>query len=196
MLRLFLILIAAILNLTAFAINPADAKAALEQMLGNHPYSTYQDIYKSFFQDSHGPGHLLADSARAKAYLLSELADSTSFRGPVVEPAGCGENFVRVNLSVIADGRVTTDDYFRAFTDGLGRISPPDMAEWRKQWSVIDSLLPSLPEGEMSRADILKQLESGNPVVHHSRKFVRESGYHYRIISRDAFENIIAPKLK
>ena len=46
---------------------------AVERMMADYPASTLQDIYKSFFQDRFGPGHIVADTAQAVAYLRHEL---------------------------------------------------------------------------------------------------------------------------
>ena len=46
------------------------------QQMTDYPESTLKDIYKNFFQDAFGPGHLMSDAEdaekRMEAYLRSE----------------------------------------------------------------------------------------------------------------------------
>jgi hypothetical protein len=42
--------------------------AAVERQLSAYSESTLQDLYKNFFQDYFGPGHLLDDTLSAGAY--------------------------------------------------------------------------------------------------------------------------------
>ena len=44
------------------------------------------------------------DRQSARDYILSELAEADTLTGPVTEPCGWEGHYVRVNLSVIADG--------------------------------------------------------------------------------------------
>lgn len=46
-----------------------DAQAvtkAIEEQMNTYPESTLKDIYKSFFQDAFGPGHLIPESEEGK----------------------------------------------------------------------------------------------------------------------------------
>lgn len=40
-------------------------KHAIVHQLENYPASTLKDIYKNFFQDAFGPGHLMSNSSDA-----------------------------------------------------------------------------------------------------------------------------------
>lgn len=40
--------------------------------LENYPESRLTDLYKNFFQDKFGPGHMVADTASAGAYIRRE----------------------------------------------------------------------------------------------------------------------------
>lgn len=194
---LFLMLACAI----SFAATPQRQVKAIESAvanhLNNHPASTYQDIYKSFFQDTYGPGHLLADTTRAKRYLLHELSDSSEFTGPDFEPTGAEGRYMRVNLRLIKEGKVPVDVFFNAFMESLPS-GQADIKDWEREWMGIDSIVAPLlkdrRDGELTRADILEQIAGGNPVVHHS-KALSSSGYHYRIIATPIVQSSIVPLL-
>lgn len=49
-------------------------RQAVERQMQRYPKSTLKDLYKNFFQDKYGPGHLIGDTAAAGAYLRQELA--------------------------------------------------------------------------------------------------------------------------
>ena len=53
--------------------------AAIGQQMADYPESTLKDIYKNFFQDAFGPGHLMSGDAdaeeRMKEYLRRECVN-------------------------------------------------------------------------------------------------------------------------
>lgn len=83
-----------------------DYRSVVERMLKQYPESTLQDVYKSFFQDRFGPGHLISDTVAARKYLQQELKEMDGSEMPYYEPAGAGENYYRVNLAVIKEGSI------------------------------------------------------------------------------------------
>ena len=50
-------------------------RASIERQMATYPQSTLQDIYKSFYQDRFGPGHMISDTASARNYLMRELSE-------------------------------------------------------------------------------------------------------------------------
>ena len=68
-------------------------RESLRTMLGKYPESQYADVYKNYFQDNFGPGHILADTAAAARYIMEELNSATAFDGPAYEPTGFHGNF-------------------------------------------------------------------------------------------------------
>ena len=173
---------------------------AIEYQLDTYPASQLADVYKNFFQDYYGPGHILADKNHSRAYLLEEMSDTTvAWEGPIFEPTGANGNFVRVNMSVIRDGDVTFDTYFDAFARSIEGIVPPSDAEWRSAWSRIDSVLTSHGatfRNEVSdREMIAHKLADGDFAVHHSKVYNDTYHFHYRIFSREIFEKEILPKI-
>ena len=173
---------------------------AVETQLATYPHSTLRDLYKNFFQDRFGPGHIIADSSSADRYLRSELSSSTSFEGADYEPTGYEGRFLRVNLGVIADGRVPYEKFFDAFVRSVNGIVMPTIAEWQQEWAEIETVILKmniqLDDMEADRAEIKQLLDSGGYVMHHSESFNRHYSPHYRIIERAIFEQEILPLLE
>ncbi len=179
--------------------NPTHEKirSAVEQQLLMYPESTLRDLYKNFFQDRFGPGHIIADESAADKYLRYELESAESFEGMDYEPTGYEGNFYRVNLGVIADGRVPYDKFFDAFVRSVNAIQPIGIEQWRKEWREIDSVIGamgiSIDDMDKDRAEIKALIDGGNYVMHHSQRFNEHYQPHYRIIERGIFEREIMP---
>lgn len=105
--------ICAIMIISGRALPQGVYHDVIRKMLREYPQSTLQDIYKSFFQDRFGPGHLVADTAAARKYLRTEIEKMETSSLPYYEPAGAGKNFYRVNLSLVKEG-VVSEDIFSA----------------------------------------------------------------------------------
>ena len=194
----------AVATMTLFAcsrVNPTHEKIrqSVERQLELYPESTLRDLYKNFFQDRFGPGHIIADNTAADRYLRYELNTAEGFEGLDYEPTGYEGRFYRVNLGVIADGRVPYDKYFDAFVRSVNGITPISIEEWSKEWHEIDSVIVSmglqLEDFSADRAEIKALIEGGDYVMHHSQRFNDHYQPHYRIIERTIFENEILPLL-
>lgn len=181
-------------NLFEMAVN-----RALTYQMQEYPESTLKDIYKNFFQDKYGPGHLLNDTAAAGNYLRQELDSYTKITGPYFEPTGWEGNFYRVNLSVIKHGLVSYEDFFSAFVRSVQGITPMPVPEWKKEWECILEIVkkeyPDIPELEYDSKFISVLLDSSGYVVHHSENFENRYAPHYRIIEKSIFETEILPRL-
>ena len=181
--------------------NPTHAKIrqSVERQLELYPESTLRDLYKNFFQDRFGPGHIIADNTAADRYLRYELNAAEGFEGLDYEPTGYEGRFYRVNLGVIADGRVPYDKYFDAFVRSVNNIKPISIEQWRTEWHEIDSVIMSmglqLENYSVDRAEIKALIDGGNYVMHHSQRFNDHYQPHYRIIECTIFENEILPLL-
>ena len=120
--------------------------------------------------------------------------------GDDYEPTGYEERFMRVNLSVIADGRVPYDKYLSAFVRSVNGIEPITVEQWREEWAVIDEVISkmnlNLPNYEADRAEIWALLERGEYVMHHSKLFEQHYDPHYRIIEREIFQREILPLIE
>lgn len=173
---------------------------SVERQMERYPHSTLRDLYKNYFQDRFGPGHIIADEKAADNYLRYELENSTTMEGDDYEPTGYEERFMRVNLSVIADGRVPYDKYLSAFVRSVNGIEPITVEQWREEWKVIDEVINemnlNLPDYEADRAEIWALLERGEYVMHHSKLFEQHYDPHYRIIEREIFQREILPLIE
>lgn len=184
----------------AQVIDAESVKRAVNEWLAEYPESQYADVYKNFFQDSYGPGHLLTDRAAARRYLESELSSSELMDGPLLEPTGSEGRFIRVNLSVIRDGIIPEEVYFEAFVKSMEGIEVPSDETWRNNWESIDGIIREMglhfPEEEADRATVDAALRSGDFAVHHSRRYDAAYSRHYRIIRRDIVEEELLPRIK
>ena len=199
--RYILLAVAAMTIFACNKVNPTHEKIrqSVERQLELYPESTLRDLYKNFFQDRFGPGHIIADNSAADRYLRYELNTAEGFEGLDYEPTGYEGRFYRVNLGVIADGRVPYDKYFDAFIRSVNGITPISIEEWSKEWHEIDSVIMSmglqLEDFSADRAEIKALIEGGDYVMHHSQRFNDHYQPHYRIIERTIFENEILPLL-
>lgn len=110
-------------------------RTALLKQFEIYPQSRLSDIFSS--QDKFGPGHLLSDTARAGAYIRSELAQMEDVTySPDIDSIGWEQNFVRINLVLVKKGVITYGQLFRAFTESMKREFP-DISGWREEWNVI-----------------------------------------------------------
>ena len=191
-----------IIGLTVLFVSCEDTKskrirAAVENQMTVYPQSTLKDLYKNFFQDRFGPGHLIPDTAAAGNYLRSELASIDKASGAYYEPTGWEGRFYRVNLSVITENIVPYDVYFEAFIKSVNQIVSPTIEQWKIEWNTIESVIRSmnisLPDYEKDRQDMIDMLENGDFVVHHSSLFESHYSPHYRIIEKNIFEREIKP---
>ena len=175
-------------------------KKAVDNQLAAYPHSTLQDVYKNFFQDRFGPGHLIPDTARAGNYLRNELSTIDKAFGAWYEPTGWEGRFYRVNLSVIKDSLVPYDLFFDAFVRSANQIVPVSIEEWKTDWISIDACIQTmdltLPDYEKDRQEIFEMLERGEYIMHHSPLFDTHYSPHYRIIEKTIFENEILPFLQ
>ena len=181
-------------------IDAVAVRVAVERMMADYPHSTLQDIYKSFFQDNFGPGHAVPDSARAAAWLHSELQKLDRLDVPLYEPTGYKGNYYRVSLAAIASGKVQADALLSAFLRSVRAVQPSKIAAWVKEWELIESIIAamefSLPNYEADSKAIAAMLAGGHYAVHHSRLYNEHYAPHYRIIAKDIFEAEILPLIE
>ncbi|KKB60352.1 hypothetical protein [Parabacteroides gordonii] len=175
-------------------------RQAVERQMQTYPKSTLKDLYKNFFQDKFGPGHIVSDTTAAANYLRREMASYTDTKGEIAEPTGWEGNFYRVNLSVIKKGQIPYPVYFDAFIRSVNGIRPVPVAEWQKEWEQIEAVIRSmdlsLPGYEEDKKEIDDRLSRGEYVGHHSRIFEDSYSPHYRIISKDIFEEELQPLIQ
>lgn len=172
----------------SFAITKEEA---IKDFVKNYPKARLVDVYKSFYQDNFGPGHLLKDSLAARNYFLTELNDTTEWGGPVFEYTGEGKNFVRLNMNLIRKDIIPAEEYFRAFQKSVGRVGQPSDDYWISEWCEVDKIIQNngyhFINEEVDKEYIKKKLDSGNFPIHHSDDFNQNYNFHYRIIALPEF---------
>ena len=166
---------------------------AAQTQMNNYPASTLCDLYKNFFQDKFGPGHLAPDAASADNYLRRELESmNTRDNSYYAETTGWERRFCRVNLSLLKNNIIPYDTFFVAFMESMNSLELPDVAQWRKEWNkivaIIEKMNLNLPNYEQDKAMLNALLSEGKYVVHHSEPYVQSYAPHYRIIRTDIFE--------
>lgn len=109
-------------------------KEAVCRQMEAYPQSSLRDLYKNFFQDRFGPGHIVSDTASAGKYLREELAARKDFRGPYYEQTGYSGDFYRVNLSLVKEGIIPYQVFFDAFIHSVKGIKPVAVKEWAEDW--------------------------------------------------------------
>jgi hypothetical protein len=175
-------------------------RQAVEFQMEHYPASHLKDLYKSFFQDRFGPGHIISDASAARAYIDSELASYDSLAGETVEPTGWEHNFYRVSLDVVKSGQVTVDQLTDALVRSANNVPPTTIEQWKAEWgkieAVVRSMNLSLPDYEEELAQILEALGKGIYMGHHSEVYNAAYSPHYRIISREIYETELRPLIE
>jgi hypothetical protein len=171
---------------------------AAKWQMENYPKSRLLDLYKNFFQDKFGPGHIVADTASAGAYIRRELgAVKGKSQVDHVETTGWEGKFVRVDMALLKDKIVSYPTFFDAFIKSTGKAEFPGIEQWRAEWMKIESivrrLFPQIPNAEEDSASIDKLLGSGNYAIHHSEEYSKAYDPHYRLISREIYESSLKP---
>ncbi|MDR0661431.1 MAG: hypothetical protein LBG19_11760 [Prevotellaceae bacterium] len=167
-------------------------RSSVQEQLKQYPQSTLQDLYKNFFQDKFGPGHIIADADAARRYLDSELVSFATSANPAIEPTGWEHNFYRVNLNVLKKNKIPYDTFLAAFIESVNSVTPLSIEEWKNEWSSIEKIISSmnlsLPNYDNDKRSLDSIIDAGNFAVHHSRIYNQAYEPHYRIISRKVFE--------
>ena len=180
------------------SIDTIAVRSAIERQLVTYPGSTLQDIYKSFYQEHFGPGHIISDTASARRYLMRELSEMGKTQSPYFEPTGSQGDYVRVYLSVVADSLITAEQLLDAFVRSANSRQEPNV-NWIDKWETIVSIIQANKielEGFETDLPLLTEAAQNNQAVHHSRRYNEVYHPHYRIVERGIFERDLKPALK
>lgn len=201
--HLFLILAFGLLS--SCQLDPT--REAIGQQLKLYPETRVKDIYKSFCQDNLGPGHLIPNPDAAKAYLLEELQvyradlENGRYDKPALRYVSVGDagNYVRVDLSVILDGKVDEETLLAAFVRSANEGRTMSTDEWKEKWASVADVIrkdfPDLPDAEKDLAAIDSLMAEEHYILHHSRIFNETYHPHYRIVARDIFDKELKPRI-
>ncbi len=204
-LALSLLLIWTPVRLNAGNYDREAIREAIVRQMTDYPKSTLLDIYKNFFQDAFGPGHLMGQGddvrGRMRAYIEQEcaIAAEDAVAGPDYEQTGWHGRFYRVSLSVINDGKVSLDQFLDAFVESATRFTLPEVSEWRKEWKAILREVRrcgyDIPGLKADKAAIDAILAQGQYASHHSETYNDAYHPHYRLIEAGIFEKRLLPLL-
>ena len=183
------------------SLSDMDLTILIEQ-IKNHPNQTLQDVYKSCYQDEYGPGHLIANESSAIKSLYSEINSIEKDYDPITlfEQTGLKGNYLRVDLTLIRDGKIPFFVLFRAlvFSAKIGGQKTDE--NWDKIWSEI---VEAIKKSDLKFENFEKDLEeldkiskSDDKVVHHSEMYENTYHPHYRIIEKKKKKKFIKPFCK
>ena len=187
-----LLFIVAMTMVSAQEIDKAALRMAIERQLHDYPQSTLQDVYKAFYQEHFGPEHMISDTVAVRNYLNHELATMGGERSNLYyEPIGIDGNYVRVYLSAVSDGLISSDELLQAFLDSAAARQEPAV-EWATKWNaiveVVDEIRPGFGANERA---MLRQASLDKKAVHHSQAYNAAYHPHYRIVDRTIFELLL-----
>ena len=196
--KLILILaLACSFNLFGQSIDTIVVRSAIERQLATYPESTLQDIYKTFYQEHFGPGHIISDTASARRYLMRELSEVGKTQSPYFEPTGSQGDYVRVYLSAVSDSLITAEQLLDALIRSANSWQEPSV-NWMEKWGTIVSVIQANKmeiEGFEADLPLLNEAARNNQAVHHSRRYNEVYHPHYRIVERSIFEQELKPSL-
>jgi len=200
MIRNLLLILVLVCSFSLFgqSIDTLAVQSAIERQLVTYPESTLQDIYKSFYQEHFGPGHIINDTASARRYLMRELSEMSETQLPYFEPTGSQGDYVRVYLSAVADSLITAEQLLDAFVRSANLWQEPTIS-WMEKWEAIVSIIQANKielEGFETDLPLLTEAAQNNQAVHHSRRYNEAYHPHYRIVERSIFEIELKPSLK
>ena len=173
--------------------------SAIKQMQERYPRITLCDIYKSFFQDNFGPGHIIESKEKAENYLMQELERTEDF-SVKFEPTGAKGNFVRVDVFYIKSGMIDKDVYLKALMNSVVVTDSMTIKQWLMDWEYMQKVIENsglkIENYDEDKEFIRQRIENGIYEMNHSRLFNELYHPHYRIICRDIWENEIKPLIK
>lgn len=163
---------------------------AVKALVSQYPEATLQDVYKSFYQERFGPGHMIPNVENARNYLMSEMEQAAENNGAYYEPTGSDGRYVRIYLNAVADGKISAQQLLDAFVESANHVEPRS-DKWSEQWSKIVNViekkqLPVAASDELKQW--LKECSEQDEAVHHSEAYNQVYRPHYRIVERNIFE--------
>ncbi|HEY5511771.1 MAG TPA: hypothetical protein VIK10_12175 [Prolixibacteraceae bacterium] len=155
------------------------------------------DLYKNYFQDAYGPGHLIPDTIWAGAFLDEELKNAEWKDTLRWQPLGINHDYFRVNLSMVKEGTVPRNVLLEGMSKSVPLARKPDIESWKREWGeVIKATHPGLPNFASDEKAIDETLSKGTVVMHHSKHYERAYQPHYRVIHRTIFESWMEKYIK
>lgn len=177
-----------------FIITGSDLNERIEKAvqfeLDHYPEARLRDIYKNFFQDAYGPGHLIPDTTHAGSYLNYELQQTI---GDTLkwQPLGPANDYYRINLRLVKEGIIPRSVLLEAMVESAVLARNPDIETWKKEWqdvmAVIEKMNLQLADYESDKKAIEALLAEDEYVMHHSEHYNTTYKRHYRIVHKTVF---------
>ena len=183
------------------SVDKKAVEAGIARQLEMYPQSTLQDIYKSFYQECFGPGHIIEDEYSAAAYFHQETSISAEepYGGYLYEPCGADGGYYRVNLYAVNAGILPADVVLSAFLRSAKPVTPEGIKTWKRTWRAVEKIAADFHlrgyEEDKEALDAIIESDSPDMAVHHSDAYSEAYDPHYRIIAKDIFETEILPIL-
>ena len=192
--RKLLLVLALVCSFSLFGqpIDTVAVRSAIERQMTTYPESTLQDIYKSFYQEHFGPGHIISDTASARRYLMRELSEMSKTESPYFELTGSQGDYIRVYLSAVTDSLITAEQLLDAFIRSANSRQEPTVS-WMEKWEAIVSIIQANKmeiEGFETDLPMLTEAARNNQAVHHSLRYNEAYHPHYRIVEQGIFSGI------
>lgn len=161
---------------------------------GQYPAATLQDVYKTCYQGFWGAEHAAPDSARAAAYLDSELQlmqNETRDESNMPMQERCGwrrkGRYERMSLWTVVDSTITKEKLLRDFL-AAAQKSPAHNRRtdrrWYQEWILVETeALKAVPawQNESLQQELMAAAKRAQP-VHHSEGFRNNYHPHYRVL--------------
>jgi len=183
------ILSAVIMNISCRYADDEKLSEIVKQEIERYPEQRLVDVYKTFFQGFFGPAHLITDAKSAKEYIRREIAEANDFEDYDFHKLPPDGKYVRVNLKLVRDGKISLEDFADVFVKSAKPVSDKDIQEWKKIWprilAEIEKQKPDFENFEQDKEFIHSLLEKNQYVVHHSKEFSQNYPSHYRIVSSE-----------
>jgi len=171
-------------------LNLKKAKKVLLNEKNLHPLAAFQDYYKLIYQDFFGPAHILQDEAKALGYLEKEVRNTNKFENYEFQDIGILNNFVRVNLKLVKEGKITIERLFAALKNSVIKINYTTNEKWKQYWTQLYSLIQKIGSFEPNQ-ELFEQIKNNPPLVSHSKIYKDNYQPHYRIIHKEKYINLI-----
>ena len=189
---LFLGGVLTVLSCSSPIVNVEAVEQSVGRQMTDYPEGRLQDLYKSFFQDRFGPGHIISDRESALDLILSELEQLDGSASPLIEPCGWEGNYIRLGLSAVRDGLISAEALTDALMESAVPIPDDAIACWREEWkailTVIEKHYPGIPDLQRDKQTLDSLLSVGQYSCHHSRAYNMAYHPHYRIIKKEIAE--------
>lgn len=156
------------------------------------PESRFVDIYKSFFQDAYGPGHLIPDTTHAGMYLSEDLLNENWPDTMLWQATGINHDFYRINLVLVKNGTIPRDTFLLAMLESATLARKPEISDFKNQvkelYEAVKKQHPDLPDLEKDKDAIDAQLDKSEVMMHHSEHYLQTYQRRYRIVHHSVFE--------